>query len=90
MATETYSNNVGILGCIDLVFGVHIVVHIMAHLYRLDVLHIPQVIRNFDNARELTEINLKKGNYFYKMYADGIVSLDLDFKRQFGNRLLVF
>ena len=37
----------------------------------------------------LTKMNLKKDNYFYQLHADGIVSLDLDFKMQFGNRLLL-
>ena len=55
---------------------------------RTGVLLIPQVISGFDKARELTEINLKKDNYFYQLHGDGIVSLDLDFKMQFGNRLL--
>ena len=43
---------------------------------------------NFDNAREFIEINLDKDNYFYQLHADGIVFLDLNFKTQFGNRLL--
>ena len=32
---------------------------------RLDVLHVPLVISDLDNTRHLTEINLKKENYFY-------------------------
>ena len=55
---------------------------------RIGVLHFPQVICSFDNALELIEMNLKKDNHFYQLHADGIVSLDLDFKMQFGNRLL--
>ena len=53
----------------------------------IGALHIPQAISNFDNAREVIEINLKKDNYLYELYADGIVFLDLDFKMQFGNRM---
>ena len=55
---------------------------------RIGVLHFPQVISSsFDNALELIETNLKKDNYFYQLHAEGIVSLDLDFKMQFGNHL---
>ena len=54
---------------------------------RLGVLHVPLVISGLDNARYVIEISLKKENYFYYLHADGIVSLDLDFKIQFGNRL---
>ena len=46
----------------------------------------PTVTSSFDNAPELIEIDLKKDN---QLHADGIVSLDLDFKVQFGNRLLI-
>ena len=49
----------------------------------------PQVISRFDNPRELIEIDLKKDNYFYQLHADWIVSLDLDFKMELGNRLLL-
>ena len=56
---------------------------------RSGVLHIPQVISNFDSARELIEINLKRDNYFYQLQVDGIVSLELDFRMQFGNSLFV-
>ena len=42
----------------------------------------------FDNAREFIETNLNKENYFYQLHADGVVSFDLHFKMQFGNRLL--
>ena len=38
------------------------------------------VNRSLDNARDLIEINQRKDNCFYKLHADGIVSLDLDFK----------
>ena len=51
-------------------------------------LHVPQVVSSFDNGQELAEINLKKNNYFYQLHADGIVSLYLDFKTQFGDHLL--
>ena len=54
---------------------------------RICALHSPQVISSFDNAPELIEIDLKKNNYFYQVHADGIVSLDLDFKMHFRNRL---
>ena len=33
------------------------------------------------------EINLKKDDYCYQLHADGIVSLDIDFKMQLGNRV---
>ena len=49
----------------------------------IGALHIPQVISSFDNTAELTEIDLKKDNYLHQLHADGIVSLDLDFKMQF-------
>ena len=55
---------------------------------RIGASHIQQVIGGFDNAPELIEIDLKKDNYFYQLHADGTVSLDLDFKMQFGNHLL--
>ena len=54
---------------------------------RIGVLHFPQVIRRFDNTSDLIEMSLKKDNCLSSLYADGIVSLDLDFKMQFGNRL---
>ena len=54
---------------------------------RIGVLHIPQVIIYFDNARELIDTNLKKDNYLYQLHADRIVPLDLDLKMQFGNCL---
>ena len=54
---------------------------------RIGALHIPQVNNSFDNAPELIEIDLKKGNYFYQLHADGIISLYLDFEMQFGNSL---
>ena len=57
---------------------------------RMGALNITQVIGSFDNAPELIEIDPKKNNYFYQLYTDGIVSLDLDFKMQFGNRLLAW
>ena len=38
--------------------------------------------------QDLIEINLKRCNCFYQLHADGIVSLDLDFKMQFGQSLL--
>ena len=47
---------------------------------RLGVLHVPLIISDLDNARDLIEINLKEDNCFYEVHADGIVSLDLDFK----------
>ena len=47
---------------------------------RLGVLHVPLVISDLDNARDLIEINLKEDNCFYEVHADGIISLDLDFK----------
>ena len=34
-------------------------------------------------------MNLRIDNCLYSLHADGIVSLDLDFKMQFGNRLLI-
>ena len=37
---------------------------------RIGALHIPQVISSFDSAPELTEIDLKKNNYFYQLHAD--------------------
>ena len=49
-------------------------------LPRMGVLHIPQVIISFDNAPELIEIELKKDNYFYQLYTDGPISVDLDFR----------
>ena len=55
---------------------------------RTGVLHLPLVISGLDNPRYLIEINLKKNNCFYLLHADGIVSLDLDFKIQFDNHLL--
>ena len=55
---------------------------------RVDVLHVQLVISGLDNSRDLIEINLKKDNCFYQLHADGIVSLDLDFKIQFCDRLL--
>ena len=55
---------------------------------RIGASQIPQVISSFDNVPELIEIDLKTDNYFYQLHVDGIVSLDLDFKMQFGNRLL--
>ena len=55
---------------------------------RVGVLHVQLVISGLDYARDLIEINLKKDNCFYQLHADGIVSLDLDFKIQFGDRLL--
>ena len=54
----------------------------------IGVLNIPQAISSFDNAIELIETNPRKDNYFYRLHPDGIVSLDLDFKMQFSNRLL--
>ena len=54
---------------------------------RIDVLDIMQVISSFDNIRELIEINPKKDKGFYWLHADGILSVDLKFKMQFGNRL---
>ena len=54
---------------------------------RIGALHILQVISGFGNAPDLIEIDLKKANYFYQLHADGIVSRDLDFEMQFGNRL---
>ena len=39
----------------------------------------------FDNAQELTEIDFIN---FYQLHANGTVSLDLDLKMQFDNRLL--
>ena len=55
---------------------------------RTGVLHVPQVISSFDNMQDLIEINIKRCDCFYQLHADGIVSLDLDFKMQFGNSLL--
>ena len=55
---------------------------------RIGVLHVPQVISSFDNTLDLIEINLKRRSCFYQLHADGIVSLDLDLKMQFGNSLL--
>ena len=57
--------------------------------YRRFTHPIPQVIGRFDNASESTEFNLKNDNYFCSLHSDGIVSLDLDFKMQFGNCLLI-
>ena len=57
-------------------------------LPRIGVLHFPQVISRFDNTSDLIEMNLRKDNCLYSLHADGIVSLNLDFKMQFGNRLL--
>ena len=55
---------------------------------RVGVLHVPQVISSFDNTQDLIEINLKISNCLYQLHADGTVSLDLEFKMQFGNSLL--
>ena len=55
---------------------------------RFSVLHFPQVISRFDNALDLIEMNLRKDNCLYSLHPYGILSLDLDFKMQFGNRLL--
>ena len=38
--------------------------------------------------QDLIEINLKRDNCFHQLHTDGIVSLDLDIKMQFGNSLL--
>ena len=38
---------------------------------------------------DLIEMNQRKDNCLYSLHADEIVSLDLDFKKQFGNRLLL-
>ena len=35
-------------------------------------------------------MNLRKDNCFYSLHADGIVSLDLDFKMQLGNGLFTY
>ena len=51
---------------------------------RMSVLHVPQVISDSHNAQDLIEISLKIDNYFYELQASGTVSLDLDFKMQFG------
>ena len=57
----------------------------------IGVLHVPELTTNFDNTRDLIEINLKKDNYTpIGLHADGIVSLDLNLKMHFGNRLLSF
>ena len=53
----------------------------------MSVLHIPQIISNFDNTQGLIKFYLKKDDYFYQLHANGIVSFDLDFKMQLGNRL---
>ena len=55
---------------------------------RTGVLHVPHVISSFDNTQDLIEINIKRCDCFYQLHADGIVSLDPDFKMQFGNSLL--
>ena len=56
---------------------------------RVDVLHVPQVISSFDNTRDLTEIDLLGYNCLHQLHADGIVSLDFDFKMKFGNSPLL-
>ena len=56
---------------------------------RVGVLHVPQVISSFDNTRDSIEINLKRYNCLYQLHADGIASLDLNFKMQFGKSLLI-
>ena len=56
---------------------------------RIGVLHVPQVISSFNNTQDLIEINLKRCNCFYQLHTDGTVSLDLDFKMQSGNSLLL-
>ena len=58
------------------------------HRPPIGAVHIPEVISNFDNARELVKINQKKNNYFYELHTHKIVYLDLDFKMQSCNRLL--
>ena len=57
---------------------------------RIGVLDVSQVISSFDNTQYLIEINLRRYNCFYQLHADWVVSLDLDFKMQFGNSLLHF
>ena len=54
---------------------------------RTGVLHVLQVISSFDNTQGLIEINIKRCDCFYQLHTDRIVSLDLDFKMQFGNSL---
>ena len=50
---------------------------------RICVLHLLQVISRFENTWDLIEMNLRKHNCLYSLHANGIVSLDLDFKMQF-------
>ena len=54
---------------------------------RVDAFHFPQVIISFENTQDSIEINLKRYNCLYQLHSGGIVSLDLDFKMQFGNSL---